>query len=65
MELVSEAIAGDHRILIFSQFTSMLRIIEEDLKEMNIEYFYLEGGTPTQERNESVKRFNNGEARFS
>ena len=63
MELVSEAIAGDHRILIFSQFTSMLRIIEEDLKEMNIEYFYLEGSTPTQERNESVKRFNNGEGK--
>lgn len=61
MELIPEAIANDHRILVFSQFTSMLRIIEEELKDMNISYFYLEGGTPTQERNDIVKRFNNGE----
>jgi len=61
MDLISEAIANDHRILVFSQFTSMLRIIEEELKDMNIQYFYLEGSTPTEERNESVKRFNQGE----
>jgi Helicase conserved C-terminal domain. len=61
MELITEAIANDHRILVFSQFTSMLRIIEEELKDMNIQYFYLEGSTPTEERNESVKRFNQGE----
>lgn len=61
MELITEAIANDHRILVFSQFTSMLRIIEEELKDMNIPYFYLEGSTPTEERNESVKRFNQGE----
>ena len=63
MELIPEAIANDHRILVFSQFTSMLRIIEEELKDMNISYFYLEGSTPTEERNENVKRFNNGEGK--
>jgi len=63
MELIPEAIANDHRILVFSQFTSMLRIIEEELKDMNIPYFYLEGSTPTEERNEYVKRFNNGEGK--
>ncbi len=63
MELVLEAIANEHRILVFSQFTSMLRIIEDELKDMNIQYFYLEGSTPTQERNESVKNFNSGEAK--
>lgn len=61
MELITEAIANEHHILVFSQFTSMLRIIEEELKDMNIQYFYLEGSTPTEERNESVKRFNQGE----
>lgn len=61
MELIPEAISNEHRILVFSQFTSMLRIIEEELKDMNISYFYLEGSTPTQERNDLVKRFNNGE----
>lgn len=63
MELIPEAIANDHRILVFSQFTSMLRIIEEELKDMNITYFYLEGSTPTEERNDIVKRFNNGEGK--
>ena len=63
MELIPEAIANDHRILVFSQFTSMLRIIEEELKDMNISYFYLEGSTPTEVRNDIVKRFNNGEGK--
>jgi SNF2 family DNA or RNA helicase len=63
MELIPEALANDHRILVFSQFTSMLRIIEEELKDMNIQYFYLEGSTPTEVRNEIVKRFNNGEGK--
>jgi SNF2 family DNA or RNA helicase len=63
MELIPEAITNDHRILVFSQFTSMLRIIEEELKELDIPYFYLEGATATQDRNDYVKRFNSGEGR--
>ncbi len=63
MEIIPEAIANDHRILVFSQFTSMLRIIEGELKELDISYFYLEGSTPTEERNDFVKRFNAGEGK--
>ncbi len=63
MEIIPEAIANDHRILVFSQFTSMLRIIEGELKDLDIPYFYLEGSTPTQDRNEFVKRFNAGEGK--
>lgn len=61
MELIPEAITNEHRILVFSQFTSMLKIIEKELLELDIPYFYLEGSTPTEERNEYVKRFNAGE----
>lgn len=61
MELIPEAIANDHRVLVFSQFTSMLKIIENELAELEIPYFYLEGSTPTEERSEYVKRFNSGE----
>lgn len=61
LEVVSDAIANEHRILIFSQFTSMLKIIEEELKKKQIEYFYLEGSTNIADRNEYVKRFNQGE----
>lgn len=63
MEVIPEAIANDHRILVFSQFTSMLRIIEGELKELDIPYFYLEGSTPTEDRNDYVKRFNLGEGK--
>lgn len=63
MEIIPDAIANEHRILVFSQFTSMLKIIEDELKDMNIPYFYLEGSTPTLERNDIVKRFNNGEGK--
>lgn len=63
MELIPEAIANDHRILVFSQFTSMLRIIEGELKDLDIPYFYLEGSTATQDRNDYVKRFNLGEGK--
>lgn len=63
MEVIPEAIANDHRILVFSQFTSMLRLIEHELKDLDIPYFYLEGSTPTQDRNDFVKRFNAGEGK--
>jgi SNF2 family DNA or RNA helicase len=63
MELIPEAIANDHRILVFSQFTSMLRLIENELKDLEILYFYLEGATATQDRNDYVKRFNSGEGK--
>ncbi len=63
MEVIPEAIANDHRILLFSQFTSMLRIIENELKDLDIPYFYLEGSTATADRNDYVKRFNAGEGK--
>lgn len=63
MEVIPDAIANDHRILVFSQFTSMLKIIENELNDLEIPYFYLEGNTPTAERNDFVKRFNNGEGK--
>ena len=61
LEVIEEALANDHRILVFSQFTSMLKIMEGELKKLSVPYFYLEGSTPISERNEYVKRFNGGE----
>ena len=39
MELISQAIEGGHRMLIFSQFTSMLELLEQDLKAAHIEWY--------------------------
>lgn len=61
LEIISDAIANGHRILVFSQFTSMLAIIDSELKKANIDTFYLEGSTKVKDRNDYVKRFNQGE----
>ncbi len=56
-ERVQEAYAGGHRILIFSQFTSMLGLIKKAMEEDGIKYEYLDGST--KDRQERVERFNN------
>lgn len=45
MELLDELIENDHKVLIFSQFTTVFDYIGEKLKEKNIEYFTLTGKT--------------------
>jgi superfamily II DNA or RNA helicase len=58
MELIEEAMDGGHRILVFSQFVTMLRLIEEDLKNEEINYCYLDG--ETKDRAGVVDRFQTG-----
>ena len=58
MDLINEAISSNHKILLFSGYTSMFEIIEEKLKEKNIEYFKLTGSTPVDKRIEMVDDFN-------
>lgn len=60
-ELVSSGVSAGHRILVFSQFTSMLAIIKESLEKLGISYFYLDGSTHNEERIELANRFNAGE----
>ncbi len=61
-EIVCDAVDSGHRILIFSQFTSMLAIISETLKKNGIECFYLDGSTKADERGRLVNTFNEGNA---
>lgn len=61
MELLESARAGGHRVLIFSQFTSMLDLIRDRIEKTGCEYFYLDGHTPPSERSEYSDRFNGGE----
>ena len=55
-ELVNEAIDGGHRILVFSQFVTMLHILRNQLKARGIEFCYLDGST--KDRMDQVHRFN-------
>ena len=58
-ELLNEAIDGGHRVLIFSQFTSMLRILREALEKLEISHCYLDG--QTKNRASEVDRFQSGQ----
>ena len=60
-ELVTSAVEGGHRILLFSQFTSMLDLLAKRLDEAGISHFTLQGSTPKPVRAELVRRFNGGE----
>ncbi|NKF22247.1 DEAD/DEAH box helicase [Solimonas marina] len=59
MTLLPELLRGGRRVLLFSQFTSMLELIEEALRERGIDYLLLTGAT--QDRESLVDRFQDGE----
>ncbi len=61
IEIVKDAIASGHKILLFSTYTSMFEMIEEKLREENIEYFKLTGQTKVDKRIELVDEFNRNE----
>ncbi|MCC8046667.1 MAG: DEAD/DEAH box helicase [Clostridiales bacterium] len=59
--LIRQAIDGGHRMLLFSQFTSMLALLEEDLKAEGIPYYILTGSTSKEKRIRLVHQFNEGD----
>lgn len=60
LELLDEALANGRRILLFSQFTSMLHLIRNELDKRNISYFYLDGQTDAKVRLQMATEFNDG-----
>ena len=61
LDLVEQLRNSGHRTLVFSQFTSHLALIREELHYLDIPYLYLDGSTPTQERNRLVREFQTGD----
>jgi superfamily II DNA or RNA helicase len=59
MEMLPEMLAEGRRILLFSQFTSMLELIEAELKERNIPWVKLTGQST--KRDALIERFTSGE----
>lgn len=49
----------DHKVLVFSQFTSMLHLIADRLKTLGLSYFHFDGSTPPAKRMEMVDQFQN------
>ena len=58
MEIIQDAVEGGHKILLFSGYTSMFPLIEEELKNGKIRYFKLTGSTKVDERIKMVDEFN-------
>ncbi|MCR4632968.1 MAG: DEAD/DEAH box helicase [Erysipelotrichaceae bacterium] len=61
LELIKSAILEGHKILLFSQFTSMLEIIGKQLKKEEIPYYTITGATKKEERLKLVEAFNEDE----
>ena len=55
-ELLDEALDGKHRVLVFSQFVSMLTILRKELERRELTYCYLDGST--EGRQAIVREFN-------
>ncbi|QZE15172.1 DEAD/DEAH box helicase [Halosquirtibacter laminarini] len=51
---------GDHKVLVFSQFTSYLKIIEEKISALGYDYCYLDGRTTKAKRAKQIQLFQEG-----
>ncbi len=57
MSSLEEAVAEGHKVLVFSQFTSMLELVVRELTRENLRFTYLDG--QTRDRQERVRNFQN------
>lgn len=53
--------AGNHKLLVFSQFTQMLHLIREAFEKAGVTYCYLDGKTSLNNRKEQVTQFQEDE----
>jgi superfamily II DNA or RNA helicase len=60
LELWRELSAAGHRPLVFSQFTSHLALVRQELDRLGVTYAYLDGQTPSAERQRQVASFQAG-----
>lgn len=61
-ELARDSLAGGHRILLFSQFVTMLNLIERQFRTDGIRLLRIDGQTGSEERLQRVEAFNSGTA---
>lgn len=61
MELLEEVISGNHKVLVFSQFTTMLDKLAKELELRHINYYKLTGQTKKEQRLEMAQAFNQNE----
>ncbi len=60
LELLEELRSEGHRALVFSQFTSHLALVREELERAGFSYQYLDGSTPAAARAKHIQAFQDG-----
>ena len=60
MDMLPDALGIGRRVLVFSQFTGMLKLIKKRLEAENIHTLYLDGETPPRDRLDLTEAFNQG-----
>ena len=50
-------ILGNHKALVFSQFSSMLHLLADECKKRGLEFYHFDGQTPPAKRTEMVNAF--------
>lgn len=60
-ELVEELVSEDHRVLVFSQFTSFLGLISRELNRIHVAHVMMTGETPVKHRQTIIKKFQKGD----
>ena len=58
LNMISNAVESGHKILLFSQFTTMLDHLAKRLEEEKISYYMLNGSTSKEKRAQMVENFN-------
>lgn len=58
MEYIENCQASGKKVLLFSQFTSLLSLLEKELVKADVPYYLLKGSTPKVQRQQMVNLFN-------
>ena len=58
---LDELLENRHKVLVFSQFVTHLKLVEKHLSEAGITYQYLDGSTPAKARSERIAAFQAGQ----
>jgi len=59
---IMEEVAPNHKILLFSSYTSMLKLVGQRIEKYNIGYTYLDGRMNQEQRQSAVETFQNEDA---
>ena len=62
VEMIGDLVRDGQRALVFSQFTSHLALLREELDRRRQPYLYLDGGTPAEQRDRLVASWREGRA---